>query len=711
MESYMIYIFTALYAEAKPLIQRFRLKKNPSEKPFDVFEDAGQTVRLILTGVGAVAACAAVSHICTRYAVGASDLVLNYGSCAGCEKDRGQLCIGNKLIEQRTGRSFYPDMQLAGRDVDRSFAGQLTDAVTFRRGVSAESDGIRERDSAARTADLKCTRNICERTILTGDRPLEEGIEKYVPKYGQVLYDMEAAAIYQTAVYYVQTHQLLFLKVVSDIGRAKNVTAQMLEADETILTMLEQLIIQLRMICAGTQQKRKRIEPEHSVDQICSDLHCSATMEASLRQLIRYGTLEGILWNAIWKRLYQAGRLPCRDRREGKRLLEEVRTEILEQKSLKGDEVPGAVGEQIQEHLSCHEAKEALEESRYTEPEKYAGMCAPVNQKAEYFQHIYVEEAVREHPRTREILSHFSDRQIIEITHYKDVFCRKKQNFVQQHQAPALILAAKQGTKIYPGACVCQNFGNHHFYYTSCVMNCLYDCEYCYLRGMYASGNIVIFVNLEDTLAELEKILQKHSVYLCVSYDTDLMALESITGFVKVWTVFARKHPDLCVEIRTKCGRTDLWRSLPVNENIIYAFTLSPDYVIKRYEHRTASLDSRLQSLRMAQQMGYPIRVCFDPMIWCPDWQSHYQQMWEKVCACVDWEKVQDASVGSFRISKEYMKKMRREAPSSAIVQYPFHNEQGVYQYPDSILTKMEAWMVSHLSTRLPENKIFRWKE
>ena len=52
------------------------------------------------------------------------------------------------------------------------------------------------------------------------------------------------------------------------------------------------------------------------------------------------------------------------------------------------------------------------------------------------------------------------------------------------------------------------------FDYTSCMMNCVFDCEYCYLKGMYPSGNVVLFVNLDDIFDEVYKLLQKHP---CIS--------------------------------------------------------------------------------------------------------------------------------------------------------------------------------------------------
>ncbi len=326
------------------------------------------------------------------------------------------------------------------------------------------------------------------------------------------------------------------------------------------------------------------------------------------------------------------------------------------------------------------------------------------------FSHIYVEEAIKEHPRTKQILEKFPKAECISIHHYKDVFCRKGQSFEQQHQSPALILAGKQGRLVYEGAKVCQSFGNENFYYTSCVMNCIYDCEYCYLKGMYPSGNLVIFVNLEDIFAEVEELLTSQEVYLCVSYDTDLMALEDVTEFVTEWVEFTKKHPKLQIEIRTKCGRKDLWERLSPVSRVVYAFTLSPDKVVKGYENRTASLQERIACAALALKKGFSVRLCFDPMIYCSDWKKHYREMVQQVLEAMDMDKIYDISIGSFRISKDYLKKMRRNAPNSAVVQYPFENTAGVYHYPLELMEEMEGFLLEQWKEVLPEDKIFRWE-
>ena len=160
------------------------------------------------------------------------------------------------------------------------------------------------------------------------------------------------------------------------------------------------------------------------------------------------------------------------------------------------------------------------------------------------FSHIYVEREALTHNRTGEILARFPHAKVVVIDHYKDVFCRSRQDYAAQHMAQNMILAVKHGSLLYEGAPVCQSFGNEYFYYTSCVMNCVYDCEYCYLKGMYPSGNLVVFVNLEDIFAEIEETLKRHPMYLCVSYDTDLLAIEHMTGYASRWIEFVRRQND-----------------------------------------------------------------------------------------------------------------------------------------------------------------------
>ena len=75
----------------------------------------------------------------------------------------------------------------------------------------------------------------------------------------------------------------------------------------------------------------------------------------------------------------------------------------------------------------------------------------------------------------------------------------------------------------------------------------------------------------------------------------------------------------------------------------------------------------------------------------------------------VDMDELWDVSVGSFRVSQDYIKKMRRNMPHSAVVQFPYQNTDGVYHYPYNLLEDMEGFMTEKLSQIISKDKIFRW--
>ena len=207
--------------------------------------------------------------------------------------------------------------------------------------------------------------------------------------------------------------------------------------------------------------------------------------------------------------------------------------------------------------------------------------------------------------------------------------------------------------------------------------------------------------------SEVEKLLSKHPVYLCVSFDTDLIALENLTGYVSEWAEFTKEHPDLTIEIRTKSFRKDIFQKIPSCDRVIFAYTLSPKEVIEKFEKRTATLPERLSAASCAMDKGFPVRLCFDPVVYFPDWKNAYTEMVAEVKNSIDLSRIKDVSIGTFRISSEYIKKLRKGLPGSPICQFPFENHGGVMEYPDLIRKDMENTLVTLLQSLISQEKIF----
>lgn len=501
----------------------------------------------------------------------------------------------------------------------------------------------------------------------------------------ETLIDMEGTALYQALLPHFSPDRMFFFKVISDIPGARNsqtVHPEQLLAPhvDAVLAFAKQLHQDLGYICF---QKPSLTEEELELSaSVTNLLPMTEAMQRDYRRLLLYAKLADKPLSALLQNFLTG----------------------LQDTNIRGKKQAMPYLEQLRE-IIVNETDSKEEKTYSDEAEK---KCSPYQP---FFATVYAERNVWNAEWQKRL-----SKSPIFIEHYKDIFNRSHQDFASQKKAPSLILAKKTGTLIYKGAPVCQSFGNEHFYYTSCMMNCIYHCDYCYLQGMYPSGHVVVFVNLEDYFTELEALLAEHSVYLCISYDTDLLALEQTFSFVSRWLSFAAKHPDLTLEIRTKSGNPAVFKPLAdlfagkehLKKQIIFAWTVSPENLCRTTEHGAASLPLRIKALQAAHDAGFSVRLCFDPMIFHGGWKESYSTLVDFIFSSISADILYDASIGVFRISAEYLKNMRKKRPDSAIVQYPYITEEGVAHY-GALSEEMVQYLQTLLLEYLPADKIFLW--
>jgi|JI8StandDraft_1071087.scaffolds.fasta_scaffold10368_2 spore photoproduct lyase len=324
-----------------------------------------------------------------------------------------------------------------------------------------------------------------------------------------------------------------------------------------------------------------------------------------------------------------------------------------------------------------------------------------------HFSHIYVEEGIKEHKRTREILTKFKSSEIVYINHYKDVFNRRGQKFRTQKFSPKIILANRSDHFFYPGSHFSPNFNHPHFYYNMMALNCLYDCSYCYLQGLFSSANLVFFVNWEDYFRETDQFLEKnHSLYLALSYDTDLLATESFFPATKAWIEYAKERPSLELEIRTKSNQFSAIQSLIPIPNVILAWTISPENISREIEKKAPPLLSRLNSLQQAIHLGWKVRICIDPILRVKNWKEEYAQLVDVLAEKITLAKLYDISIGTFRMNSEFLGKIQSMRTDEALLYYPFARQSGIASYSASENEEMITFLRDCLKRRVAEEKI-----
>ena len=324
------------------------------------------------------------------------------------------------------------------------------------------------------------------------------------------------------------------------------------------------------------------------------------------------------------------------------------------------------------------------------------------------FSHLYIEEQVKDAPLTKHIQEKFPSSKVIFIKHYKDVFNRPNQDFAVQSKAKNLILAKREAPFLYKGSYYSDAFEFKNFFYTPSLLGCLYDCEYCYLSGMYNSANSVFFVNIEDFFAAVKEHLDKPTL-IAISYDTDTLAVESLTSHTKEWVEFAAKESNLYLEVRTKSANFKPLKALPANERITLAWTLSPQKIIDKYEHKTPSLKNRLTAIKEAVDAGWKVRVCIDPVIYTEKFETLYPPLIEELFSTIDADKLYQLTLGSFRMSSVHLKRIKK-LQRSDIAFYPYEVKEGIVAYPKVIEQKILHVMLEKALQYIPKERIRTWQ-
>lgn len=313
-----------------------------------------------------------------------------------------------------------------------------------------------------------------------------------------------------------------------------------------------------------------------------------------------------------------------------------------------------------------------------------------------FFNHVYVEEAVADTEYVKDVLNKLNGAEIVKIPSYKAVFCRKKQNMRQQARNKNLILARATGELLYKGSDYCNAFGFDRFYYCSSVMGCIYNCAYCYLQGMYSSSHITAFVNTEDFFSAIDNINDGGKMLICCSYDSDLLALDGILDTIDKWLDFASSRPNITFEIRTKSAVTLPFKGRAPVDNVIIAYTLSPDSIAKEYELYTPAPSARLNAAKQLALEGWRIRLCIEPVLPPVVDEQLYFELADEIAATALSCAFEDAVIGGFRMNTPYFKRISELSPYCKLFANPFlkeHDGGMLYDASQNIVKRLAKYI------------------
>ncbi len=321
---------------------------------------------------------------------------------------------------------------------------------------------------------------------------------------------------------------------------------------------------------------------------------------------------------------------------------------------------------------------------------------------------IYIEEEVAGHPRVEEICRRFPKVPSISIERYGEVFNRKGQSFRLQKRRPSLILAAKAGQRVLPTPPGYGIGGERNFYFSH-MLNCLYDCRYCFLQGMYRSAHYVLFVNYEEFHRDIESTMEasREDSWFFSGYDCDSLAFEGVSGFVAASLPFFRRLPRAHLELRTKSLH---WKPLLEVEpwsRCIVAFSMTPQEVSEALEHKVPALERRLDALGLLHDRGWPVGLRFDPLIYSDDYRQQYRRLFRQVFSRVPGEAVHSVSFGPFRLPHGFFRQLEKLYADEPLLAGPLASHDGMVSYRRDLEAEMLDFVRQELAQYVPDAAFF----
>jgi len=220
------------------------------------------------------------------------------------------------------------------------------------------------------------------------------------------------------------------------------------------------------------------------------------------------------------------------------------------------------------------------------------------------------------------------------------------------------------------------------------VENCVFGCSYCTIQTFYTE-HIHIQQNIAEKLDQI--VLDPNRFYhFGTGQASDSLAWGNRDGILDTLFQYARKHPNILMEFKTKSKNIQHFLENQVPVNVVCSWSLNPEEVIEHEEHFTASLSERLSAARTMADRGIKLAFHFHPMVYYEGWENAYGEIAEQIIQGFHPDEVLFISFGSVTLIKPVIQKIRNLGNPTKILQMELvPDPHGKLTYPDDIKIKL----------------------
>jgi len=189
---------------------------------------------------------------------------------------------------------------------------------------------------------------------------------------------------------------------------------------------------------------------------------------------------------------------------------------------------------------------------------------------------------------------------------------------------------------------------------------CPLECKYCFANELVKDKTTKIYTNYYKLKQELKNIRKKSdkTLYFNAGENADSLLFDNVFPITQHIIPIFNKYENTYLELRTKTDNIQNLLSIKNNRNIIVAFSISPEEIIKKYEQNTVSLERRIKALIKCQEAGYLTGLRFEPVINIKNLDKIYTKLIEQIRYVIDIKKLHSITLSTIRFTKLQYKKL-----------------------------------------------------
>lgn len=190
---------------------------------------------------------------------------------------------------------------------------------------------------------------------------------------------------------------------------------------------------------------------------------------------------------------------------------------------------------------------------------------------------------------------------------------------------------------------ICRPSANYSF---KLVSNCPGSCEYCYLQTNQSyKPYLKAFVNLDEIWDTVTRHIPENTteaVTFEAASNGDPLAIEHITGSLGETIEYFGRLKNGRLRVVTKYDNVDLITGRNHQGHTRFRVSINTDYIIKQFEHRTSTIEERLDAAAKLALADYPLGFIVAPIMLHDNWKDGYRTLFQKL-----YDKLKDSTVNS----------------------------------------------------------------